>query len=232
MSGTLTEAALPGDLEAPSTEVAPEVVPGAVADGSAPGDSVPKARFDGLMGRLQKEINETSSIEVERDRLAAEVESLRSTTSRENEDLSEIAELKEQVAVLANLLTTREAKSARDTVLAEFPELAPIADLLVGDDPDELREVANRLKPLIATQAPVEETEPVDAEGNPVTPAVPAEPVVPATPAVPVTGGGVAFEGASAIEDRVSDAVKKKDFAGFLKAARERATQGLVLEEG
>lgn len=206
--------------DAPAS-VAGEVTDSSASDGRTPEGFIEKARFDGLMGRLQREINTTAQMQ-------AELEALRS--AREEAPVSDPA-LAQEVQALRSLLLEERAENARKDVLAKYPELTGFADLLIADTPEEMRALAEdfstRLKQATGSVAPpaaAEETPQVSppASEAPAADAGASAPVTEA-PAAPVVGGGSTFSGEAAVEDRVQEAVKNKDFSSFFRAVEERA---------
>lgn len=234
MSGTLTDPAPSDESAVPSIEDQAPGAVGEVVEGSAPGEQmIPVSRFNGLMGKFNQTQNELQKVR-------AELEGLRNQSPEESNPMSsEPSALEQQVATLTTMLMRERAENARRQVLDDHPELKPFADLLVGDDPDELRAVAEvfseRLKSVLpASQEPASEEVEPPAEPAAVTPEEPVTaPEGAAPPAVPVAGGGVPFSEGAATEDRVAETIKNRDFLGYLKAKREQLfLQGDEVLEG
>lgn len=199
--------------EAPVEEPSPETH--SAVDAGTEQATVPAERFNGLMRRFNQE-------QSERKRLESEINQLRQTP-RESPQVSEPndSDLREEVRQLRTLLIQERIDGARTKAIEDYPFAAPLADLIVGSSPEEIREMAedihNRLKPKESTEAPKDEPK---AETPAPTPA----------PAPPVTGGAVPVAGNPATEDKVADALKRRNFRDYFTAKKEAADQAAEID--
>lgn len=231
MSDTLTEIAPEGDvavsdsvesLDAPTT-------PEAVVEASGPGEKViPVERFNGLMSKF----NQTQeALSQERARAEALEELIRTQeaqrTPEPEADVAEIAELQEHVSVLSDMLMEERLESAKAKVEKDYPEAVPFLDLIQTTDARQYKAMAKELAERVrAASAPASEQEATQE------PAVPAAEVAPVNPDVPVSGGGSGFISESqtlSVEERIADAIARKDFQALLRAKEEQAASPLVL---
>lgn len=231
--GELPTDALSDEPAATSVEEqAPEQV-GAVDEGSAQEGTVPAARFNGLMSRLNQEIAARKSLE-------AELVSLRSQPQEKPVTVSDDPSVQATINALREELLEEKIERAREKALKDFPEISAFADLIVGNNPREVREVAqdlsNRLKQAGFVSAPATTTTETQE-----TTEVPAPATVQAAqeapvPEPPVAGGATTVVGDVSADERVTDAKKRRSFKDYLDAKWE-ATQagrnqgGLALEK-
>lgn len=204
---------------APSVEVeAPGSQPEAVDGGSAPSEQlIPVSRFNGLMSKFNSTNDELA-------RVREELEDLRSAMTTEETSVAsaDVEALQAQVSQLTELLLEERRNGAMKQVFEEYPEAKAFEDLLVGDNPEDIRETAKAIAERIRSlSSPAGEEPAPTTTDEPAAPQVTGAPETPAAPAAPVTGGGSTFEGAAPAQDRVTDAIKNKDFLGWLRAKRE-----------
>ena len=230
MSDALTPESPATDPAAVSVET---TVPGdeaAVEGGSAGGEGDPKVvpaeRFNGLMSKLHQVQQEAEQRE---QALQAELETLRADSNKETQPVADDTE-----ALRAELAETRKAvrelalDRARAQVLDEFPAAAPLADLIVGDSVEELREVASTIAERLSGFQPAP-----TPEGEPETPAAPeAEAEVsaetPPAPEPPVVGGAVSVSGDSSFAERKAAALEAGDLQALMDIKFEEQSQGQV----
>lgn len=195
-------------LDAPVVEPAEEV-----RDNS--GSVVPVERFNGLMSSFHKE---QARAELLAEQLAAtqrEIEALKNQAAvvpptTKEPDMADEATTAAVQALLEKLEAQerRQQEAAKAEVLREYPEVAPFADLLIADTPEELAglaaEFSARLKGL-----------------TPEAPAATQEP----SPDPIVTSGAVDYQGVDLSEAKKA-AREKGDMTEYLRLlARE---QGLA----
>lgn len=201
--------------EAPAT---PEAVEAASA-GTEP-KVVPVERFNGLQSKYQTDKTEWEQREAI---MKQELESLRQAPKEEpmSEDVSE---LKDQVSQLTNLLMSERTESARQAVLDAYPEAKPFADLIVGDSTADMEQVAKTIheRMLLLKGDPAPDPDPTAAASAETAPPVLADGTE-APPVMPEHGaggsGGALSPAVSALADAQEDAIRNKDFDGFLNAA-------------
>jgi hypothetical protein len=222
-------------------------VPGSVDPIGAPGDGgpvveasgqegeklIPAARFNGLMSKFNQTQDELTAEREAREALELRLHALETTQFNEPQaevDVSEVAELQEQVAALGQMLMEERLEAAKAKALAEFPEAAAFSDLIQASDPREYRamaeEIASRIKGSVA-----EGSEPPPA--TPVTSSTPVEP--PVNPDIPVGSGGPGFVSeapAGTAEDAYQEALKKRDFHALIKAKEALAAGADLVLEG
>lgn len=231
MSATLPEDAPVVAPEVPSVEEPTPESGGAVAEesvGSGEG-TVPAARFNGLMSKFNQTQSELEQMRAQFAELEARLDG--SEPTQENTPpVSDNSALEAQVNELRQLLIQERIESARDKALAEYPEAAPFADLIVADTPDDVREMARLIaeRAKAANPAPQPVTEAgaeVPAEEPPAPTGEVAAETPPAEP--PVAGGGAAFSTEASAESRVTEAIQKGSFSDFINAKWEsRAMAG------
>jgi hypothetical protein len=227
-----------GDSGAPATS---EVV-----GGSGPGEGVvPAERFNGLMSSFNRTQAQLAEREAELQALRAQLAQPPVNEPQENQPVTaateaptaEVAELRAQLAEVQGQLaqvSQHFAEQNRDrmfqTLVQEFPEVAPFADLIVADTPDQARALAQEISERVQqvkgqTQSSTTEpaSEPAAQEQNP----------APQAQAAPTGAGGVAFASEAPATSR-AEAIKAGDFAAWMKAAAQEAIageDGLVLSE-
>lgn len=236
MSNVLTDPAPVQESEAPSVE-GNTGTPSEVEGGST-GGVVDAARFNGLMGRFHQEQARAKELEAELEALRSQQQPPAQETTQPVSETNgaTIEALQAQVSQLTELLTTSTTESAKEKALAEFPEAKPFADLIVASNPAEMREmaqlIAERVKSAGFTLTPSTETAETtttatgDAPAGETTgeaTATSTETTAPAAAPAPVTGGGATFDANASVQDRVTEAIKNKDFPAFLRAKSEAA---------
>lgn len=233
MSTSLTDPALGTEAAAPSVEDQAPAAATEVVEGSVNGEnSVPVARFNGLMSSFNKVQNEKTALETQlselRSELAKPAPTKEITPTMSDDVLSEVQQLRQ-------MLMEERLNGARRAALDEFPDAKPFADLIVADTAEDMRDLARviseRLQaskaPATSTEAPAEGEAATEAESGGTKQVVAAvEPVVEA----PVTGGGSGYVQEAAVEDRVAESVRKRSFSDFLTAKWEAADSGQTLE--
>lgn len=232
MSDALANAAPTGDVEAPGVPVdAPEVIASEVVEESAgvPDGYIEKARFDGLMGRLNREVNTRKQLEDELNSLrnaAPEEEKPQPVSDSTNDTLVQ------RVEFLTQQLLAQQVAAAKAEVFKEFPEAAAFAEVIQADSPEGLREMAQYISekvrgvqatPAGEQPAPEAATEPNESPA----------PQQSALQTAPVVGGAASFSGEDSLAGRVQEAIKNKDWFGALQAKRELASlnEDAVLQE-
>lgn len=207
-------------------DMSAQVPPPAVGEASGdPEGYVPKERFNGLMATYQRTEAELKSQLAEHQ---ATISSLTEQLSNRPEPEaapsmsdSQIEELQGQVAALTQMLVQQNLENTKASVLAEFPEAAPFADLIVANDPDDYRrmaqEIANRAKGIAPAAPPAEGEQQVTEPTSPVT-----EP--------PIVGGPPpeSISSPAGAEDKVAEAIRNGDFQALLAAKREQQAMELV----
>jgi len=195
---------------------------------------IPAARFNGLMSKFNQTHDELARERQAREALEQRLQALETTQFNEPQaevDVSDVAELQEQVSALSQLLMEERLEAAKAKALAEFPEAAAFADLIQASDPREYRamaeEVANRIKGSVSAEG----SDPTPP--TPVTSSTPVEP--PVNPDVPVGSGGpglVPEAPAGTAEDAYQAALKNRDFHALIKAKEAMAASGSLVLEG
>lgn len=213
MSTSLSSDAPVEDLEAGSVEPDAPTSESEV-DGTSVGTPKPAmveaSRFNGLMSALNKEKAERAALEAE----LANLQRGTQTVTDDNVALDEIRNLRAELAA-------ERLENAKAKVLDEFPDAKLFADLIVGDSPQELREVAKVLSERVALIKPaqVAEADSGKAQGDPVSGNTDAgEPEPPAPTGA--SGGGSVDEAVGAGE-RVSEAIAKGDWSAYLASKFE-----------
>jgi uncharacterized coiled-coil protein SlyX len=232
LSEVLTDSALADDVEVTSVEDPAPASEGEVVEESAKGvDSVPAARFNGLMGKF----HQTQSALEEAQARVAELESRSAQSESDVEDRvpDNAAELLDEVAQLRAELRQERLDSARAKALNDYPEVRPFADLIVANTPEDVkelaREISERMKTAGVTTAPVvEQVGDTDSQVGDVV--VPAGEATTEEQTAPVVGGGTVFSGDGHQDESVTKAIESGDFAGFLAARRQQASAHGELE--
>jgi hypothetical protein len=123
---------------------------------------------------------------------------------------AEESDLKTQMEQLQAQLAVVELERAKESILSQYPKLAPFADLIYAESGEEMLELAKDLNARL---------EGLGATGT--TPATPAEPATPAAPAAPVSPGSPAFQGpdgSDLLENAREKARSTGDWAEYLQA--------------
>jgi len=220
MSTTLPD----GTPEADAAADAPADDSAATTDSVSSADVIPKERFNGLQAKYQ---TDKSAWDAERAALLSQLE-----TRHQAEETPEVSEANEelaaQVAALTKELARQSSANARRDAIAKFPGAAPLADLIVGDTPEEIEAVASMLQDRLAGLVPATGSDDSDdADDDSETDATGASGDAASGSSTPPThGGGATFDGDAAVGDKIAAAVEARDFSGFLAAATERALQG------
>lgn len=205
----------PGD-EGTAPEGTPPTPPAADVDSVDSTEVIPKERFNGLQSKYQ---SEKSEWEREREAMTTELERL-SQAEPEN-DVSD--EVLEELRQLRAERAADKLGAARRDAIDKYPGAAPLADLIVGETPEEIEQMAKELQHRLSGLTPATEgqddADSTDASnedsGDDGTP--------PAPPKAPVVGGGTDFDENATIEDNISAAVASKDFTAFLRATEARS---------
>lgn len=216
MSTSLSSDAPVEDLEAGSVESdAPSSE--SEVDGTSVGKSKPDmveaSRFNGLMSALNKEKAEKAALEAE----LANLQRGTNTVTDDNVALEEIRNLRAELAA-------ERLENAKAKVLEEFPQAKLFADLIMGDSPQELREVAKVLAERVALITPTQtagaETEKV-VEGTPVSDSTSTSTEEHREVAPTGASGGGSVDDEVGAGERVSEAIAKGDWSAYLSAKFE-----------
>lgn len=224
MSDVLTPGAPESDAAASSVEVPAPADEMAALDGSA-GNLIPVERFNGLMARMNQE--RQARVEAEQ-QLAVALMAQRTepeTTSVADETTAqELRELREE-------LRLERLENARQQVLDEFPGAKPFADLIQGNNKEELRSIARLVEQRMqAVLTPQQEAAAAEGEAAPA--AAPAEPAVTTptpqvvTPTAPVVAGGASVDTQASTTDRIQEAIRTGNFEDYLAAKSDAAGVG------
>lgn len=223
-------------------------VPGSVDPLGAPGDGspvveasgqegeklIPAARFNGLMSKFNQTQDELTAEREAREALELRLQALETPQFNEPHaevDVSEVAELQEQVTALGQMLMEERLEAAKAKALAEFPEAAAFSDLIQASDPREYRAMAEEIASRIKGSVVAEGSNPPPT--TPVTSSTPVEP--PVNPDIPVGSGGpglVSEAPAGTAEDAYQEALKKRDFHALIKAKEALAVGADLVLEG
>jgi len=206
MSDALTPEA-PEAVEAAAAPPAAEAVEVGSVDST---EVIPKERFNGLMSTYNRE---KAAWEAEREAMLAENERL--SEAGTESDVSD--EVLTELQALRQELLNEKLSNARKAAIEKYPGAKPLADLIIGNSPDEIEamaaEISSRLEGLTAPAGAPE----ADASGE-VEPAPAA-----AAPVAPQVGGAAAFDADATVDDEMHAALDSKDFGAFLRAAAQRA---------
>lgn len=217
---TLPDNALGDETATPSVEEPVASGTAAVDEGSGKPneETVPKSRFDGLMGRFHQEQNRALALE-------AQIAALTAPAQEETEDVAG----SEDVAALIRSIIREElaAPAARNSVLDRYPLVKEhFSDLLVGDSPEELESVAkvlnDRLTKLMPVEKPAAKPE-AEAKAPEAKADAKPEKSEATEPEAPEGAGSVATNGSDPVEARVAQAVKSRSLPDLLAAVRDRA---------
>jgi hypothetical protein len=191
-------------LSSPAPETEPAVLataspaPGdatAVDEGSAGGastETVDAKRFNGLMSAHQRALEALASERDQRIALESRLqdkEQHQTVTTEDNATLTEVQALRQELAA-------QRVATAKAQALAEFPDAAPFADLIVGNDAEQIRSVAAAIAQRMVS---VKESLGVTAQTTTETEASTAPAVLETAdpaPIVPVIAGGSTAPGA------------------------------------
>lgn len=224
MSGTLSDSALGDEVAVPSIEDSAPTENAAVDVDSGPTSqdkSVPADRFNGLMGRFNRTQNELSAAQARIAELEARLVAPPSQEPKES-PVADTSQLEAQVSALSEMLMQERLENARKSVLEKYPEAAPFADLITADTPAGMEQVAQaiaeRAKAAGLGGTTTTTTEP-PASADLVPPSG-ADLEAPEAPPAPVVAGGTTFDSGAPTAEQVQDAIKRRDFAGFLAAKR------------
>lgn len=211
MSDALTDPEAPETVPAaPSVEATAPGDGTAVADGSAgtaEAKMVEAARFNGLMSAHQKLINELEAERSARAELEARINSQEENPEVADENVLAKLDALEERALRA------ERKDALRAALAKYPDAAPFADLIVGQDADDIENVAAAIAERAATLKGPAAAAPVEGEQAPPTTATTAP-----EPEAPVIGGGHQAPGEPSTNDAVKAALDAGDWDAYWKA--------------
>ena len=134
-------------------------------------------------------------------------------------DTGDIGTLQEKVDQLTQMLYSERLENIRSATLDKYPEAKPFADMIVGNTPEEIedvaRTIADRLKGITGEISPEEEA----ATEEVVAPGVAEE--VPPTPVAPVIGGGTLSPADESLTTRKVEALSSGNMSAFLEAAWE-----------
>lgn len=236
LSELLTESAPLEDFEVP---VAPEFNEAVEEDSGNGGEKfIPTERFNGLMSKFNK-TNEELASERQHTRVLEsrlqELEALNIDVSLSKEpNMTDVSNLQTQVEMLTKMLAQQQVANVRNEVLSEYPDIAPFVDLIEAPDPESFKNLAQTLneRVQILKIAGNEGLTPPIQEFNEST--IQENPVVDSTPSpvqeVPVYGGGSgSMAPAEGSEDRISEAIKNRDFGAFMRAKTEQTSSELEL---
>lgn len=236
MSGTLTEPAPAEGSEDPAVADQSSEAEGEVGGGSVQeAESVSAERFNGLMGSFNKEKDRAEKAEARLAELEAQMaeERLDTTPTEKETEVSDgdprIDQLAEQVQALTQVIegvATNVGQTRQETiaekVFQEYPEAQAFADLIVAEDEESYRgmaeEIANRVRSLrpqeeqTSEEAPAASEAPAEATGQ----SHPLE-----TQAGATTAGGPPVNPEDNVADRRRSAVEKRDWDGFFAAVRD-----------
>jgi hypothetical protein len=173
---------------------------------------------------MAKYQSEKAAWEATNEALLNELDTIRhSVVDSEVEDTVADERVLDELQALRAELAAQKLETARAEAIAQYPEAAPLADLIVGNSPKEIHamaaEIANRLSGISGANeapAPAEEAE-VAAE-------VSSAPVAEAPVSeVPTICGASAFQSDVPIDEAIGAALEAKDFSAFIAAASRRA---------
>lgn len=215
MSDALTPEA-PEEATAADAPVADEAANVGSVDST---EVIPKERFNGLMARYNAD---KAAWEAERDAMRAEQERL-STQAGTEPEVSD--ELLDEVRALRQELANEKLGNARAHAISKYPDAAPLADLIIGNTPEEIEAMAAEIATRLAG---------LKAPGTPEASGVENEPPAPeAPPVAPQVGGAAAFDAGDTLDDQRRSALESKDFSAFLRATADHAdSQGADLTVG
>lgn len=224
---------------APDSEDAAYEVPSeglAVEEGSGVSEAkvVAAERFNGLMSKFNKTQTELDSERQYRIELETRLQDLEARTNdikTEEHSMTDVSGLQSQVEMLTQMLAHQQVESVRKDVLTQYPDIEPFIDLIEAPDVDAFRGLANTLNERIQIMKNVNAGVVVSPYEESVEQApVAIEPVQ--TPIVepPIFGGGSgAMAPAEGSEDRISEAIKNRDFGAFMRAKTEQTSSELEL---
>lgn len=194
----------------------------AVADGSAGAttEMVEASRFNGLMSAHQKALSDLEAARTAQAALEARLTQQETTQVTEANDSALAAE----VAQLRRELQAERLESVKARVLEQYPEAKPLADLIVGDTPEQIEsvaaQIAQRLQAAAGTTSAVDEAA-VAAAAAQATEAEEAAAVAAAANTAPVVVGGTTPPASAGQEERVAAALAKGSWAEFWAARTE-----------
>lgn len=218
MSEALTPASPVTEPEVPAVA---ELTPGdgtAVEGGSAGAttETVEASRFNGLMSAHQKSLSE---LEAERTKVAA-LEA-RLTQQEELPNVTDSNELAVEVQNLRRELQTERLAAVKARVLEQYPEAKVLADLIVGDTPEQIESVAAAIAQRLQTLVPAPAATPTEAEAAAAAAEAATAAAVSAAAVAPVVVGGVTPPAQAGTEERVAAALAEKSWDKFWAAKTE-----------
>lgn len=231
MSELLTETAPLDDFE---VSEAPQSFDAVESDsGEGLGKHVPAERFNGLMSKFNKTQGELDAERQYRLQLEDRLNQFEAAnidiTPKEN-TVAEVTDLQTQVEALTQMLARQQVESVRRDVLTEFPDIAPFVDLIEAPDPESFRSLASTLNERVQVLKISDGATGVTP--NDIIEAVDAAGVVSSAPEVdiPIFGGGSgSMAPAEGSQDRISEAIKNRDFGAFMRAKTEQTSSELEL---
>lgn len=210
MSDALTSET-PEDEAAVETPAEDEAVDAGSVDSA---DVIPKKRFDGLMSTYQAE---KRAAQAEIEGLRAEIDSLQAGAESETTDVADQELLQEVRALQAELANERIGRARADAI-AKFPAAAPLADLIVGESPEAIEQMAETIAARLTAAgigtgdvSDITDADETDATDTTDTTGSVEPPVI--------GGGGGAVDENATFDERKADAIANKDWSGFLAAA-------------
>lgn len=214
MSDALTPDAPETDPAVTSVE---DSAPGdetAVAVGSAgEGDSEWKRRFDGLMASSQRR-------EADLQRRLEEALEARITSQGDTTEVADEAILA-KLDALEERARKAERKAALADVLSRYPDAKPFADLIVGDNAEDIENVAAAIAQRAATlTGRTTEPDPAATGDEPAAAATGDEPAAATEPSTeaPVIGGGNAAPAEPSTTDALRSALAEGSWDAYWKA--------------
>lgn len=188
----------------------------AVESGSAgaTAEMVEASRFNGLMAAHQRTL---AALDVERaNRTALEAR----LNTEETPPVSEATDATlTELQQLRNELRAERLEGAKAQALADFPEAKPLADLIVGNTPEEIRGVAEAIaQRLQAITTPVPTGDEAAAAAEAAAANAGAPPAAEAAPVAPVVAGGSAPPSDGSAGERVKQALDAKDWTAYWQA--------------
>ena len=194
--------------DAPGSEVAEESV-----TETAPPDVVSADRFNGLMSTFNKTQDELKTARERAAELEARLAAIEAPEGNRT-TVSEAPELEARIDALTSMLLEERMETARQAAIRDYPEAAPLADLIVGNTPEDIREMARTIASRMPKATPEADSSTGEADTEPTEDA----PEGVDEPEVPVLGGGAAYSGEPNIDERVAEAIQKRSFSDLIAA--------------